>query len=284
MARYAIGDLQGCRAELAELLKKIRFSADRDQLWFTGDIVNRGPDSLGALQLVHSLDANATLVLGNHDLHLLAVYFCKQHNLKRGDTLSALLAHKQCSQLLQWLLERPLVHHDTERDELLVHAGLVPQWSAERADELARATRVHLLRDPATFLGKMYGNEPDRWDESLTASERDRFVVNALTRLRICTADGLVDLDFKGTPDAAPADYAPWYAHRNRASAATRVVFGHWSTLGLMQQRNLLALDTGCVWGGALTAVDLDDDERPPIQVPCVGYQLPGAGKSSAGS
>lgn len=275
MARYAIGDVQGCRAELEQLLRSIEFKADRDELWFAGDIVNRGPDSLGALQLVQALDANAIVVLGNHDLHVLAVALGPKRGLKRGDTLLGLLEDPECNKLLEWLLHRPLAHWDAARNDLLIHAGLVPEWSADLTATLAREVHAAMLRDPARFFQHMYGNEPDRWRATLHGDDRNRLVVNVLTRLRVCTANGTVDLQFKGAPAEAPDNYLPWFEHPQRASATARVIFGHWSTLGLLRRPRLLALDTGCVWGGALTAVDLDDPERPPIQVPCAGYQNP---------
>jgi len=267
VARWAIGDVQGCDAELGELLARIRFDDARDQLWFTGDLVNRGPDSLAVLRRVRALAANAVVVLGNHDLHLLAVAWVREHKLRAGDTLEPVLAAPDREALLGWLLERPLAHHDVARNDLLVHAGLVPQWHAAQAARLAGEVCTALRDDPHGLLAAMYGNEPDSWDESLAGRDRLRFIINVLTRLRVCTARGRVDLRQKGPPADARAPWMPWFDVPGRASGATRVVFGHWSALGLVNASRLLALDTGCVWGGSLTAVDLDDPERAPVQV-----------------
>jgi bis(5'-nucleosyl)-tetraphosphatase (symmetrical) len=267
MARWAIGDVQGCDAELAELLGRIRFNEARDQLWFTGDLVNRGPDSLAVLRRVRALAANAVVVLGNHDLHLLAVAWVREHRLRAGDTLEAVLAAPDREALLGWLLERPLAHHDVARNDLLVHAGLVPQWHAAQAARLAGEVSQALRHDPQALLSAMYGDQPDAWEESLAGSDRQRLIINVLTRLRVCTARGRIDLRQKGAPSAARAPWMPWFDVPGRASAPTRVVFGHWSALGLRRAPLLLALDTGCVWGGTLTAVDLDDPARAPVQV-----------------
>jgi bis(5'-nucleosyl)-tetraphosphatase (symmetrical) len=267
VARWAIGDIQGCAAELRALLARLRFNPDRDLLWFTGDIVNRGPDSLGALRLVHALRDNAVVVLGNHDLHLLALAH-GGGQVRRGDTLDDVLAARDRRALLAWLLRLPLAHHDAAHDDLLVHAGLVPQWSV--ADTLALAAEVQaaLREDPAGFFASMYGNRPDTWSESLAGAARLRFTVNVLTRSRLCTARGRINLQDKGPPAAARAPWRPWYRHRRRASAGTRVVFGHWSALGFHSGDNVLALDTGCVWGGALTAIDLDVIGAQPVSEP----------------
>lgn len=274
MPRYAIGDLQGCHDEFRQLLKKLRFSTDRDELWLTGDLVNRGPQSLQALRLVRSMQANVATVLGNHDLHLLAAA-CGGRT-RKGDTLDAILQAPDRAQLVDWLLARPLAVHDAGRGDLLVHAGLVPQWTAADAVREADAVSAALQADPAEFVAGMYGNEPDRWDDGLEGPARLRFAVNALTRLRFCTADGRIDFDAKGPPDGAPAPLRPWFAHAQRRSRQTRIVFGHWSTLGLHRTPNLVGLDTGCVWGGALTAVDLDDPDAPAIALPCRAYQRAG--------
>ena len=267
MARWAIGDVQGCCAELDELLKRIRFNADRDLLWFTGDLVNRGPQSLATLRRVRALAANAIVVLGNHDLHLLAVAMVPEHRLRKGDTLDEILAASDRDALLGWLLERPLAHHDSAHHDLLVHAGLVPQWHAGQAAQLAGEVSAALRHDPRRLLESMYGDEPNEWDPALDGMARLRFVINVLTRLRVCTAKGRIDLKQKGPPASAEAPWMPWFRVPARASRATRVVFGHWSALGLHRADGVLGLDTGCVWGGALTAVNLDDPEAPAVAV-----------------
>ena len=272
MARIAIGDVQGCGDELRELVAKTGFSADRDQLWFVGDLVNRGPRSLEVLRWVRSLGDAAVVVLGNHDLHLLAVAYGGHRELRDDDTLDAVLAAPDRAALLDWLLHRPLAW---EADgALMVHAGLVPQWSGADALRLAREVERALRRDPERVFAGMYGNRPDRWDESLDGAERRRFVINALTRMRYCRADGMLDLKLKDRPGSQPRGWLPWFDVPGRASAGTRVVCGHWSTLGLVQRQDLLALDTGCVWGGALTAVSLEDGRR--WQLACRGHQAPG--------
>ena len=276
MARYAIGDLQGCYDELRELLDALQFSSDRDQLVFTGDLVNRGPDSLKVLRFVRAMADNAVTVLGNHDLHLLAHHFDPGRKLRRGDTLDAVLKAPDRNALAGWLLQRPLAVHDAAKNELLIHAGLVPQWSASEAAAAAAEASLALQRDPEDFLGGMYGNEPSMWRADLKKADRLRFTINVLTRLRFCTAEGEVDLKLKGPPDAAQPPYAPWYRHRARRSAPTRVIFGHWSTLGFYREPLLLCLDTGCVWGGALTALDLDIPDAAPVRIPCRAYQATG--------
>jgi bis(5'-nucleosyl)-tetraphosphatase (symmetrical) len=277
MARYAIGDVQGCYDELRELLDHIAFSSDRDQLIFTGDLVNRGPGSLQVLRLVRALQANAATVLGNHDLHLLAHCFDPSRPLRRGDTLQQVLEAPDRDELVEWLLQQPLAVHDARRGELLVHAGVIPQWSATEAAAAAAEASLALRTDPQGFLSRMYGNEPNQWRDDLDRTARLRFTINVLTRLRFCTASGRVDLKLKCGPEAAPAPYAPWFRHSERLSQDTRVVFGHWSTLGYLRSPNLLCLDTGCVWGGALTALDLDDPQALPLRIPCRAYQDVGA-------
>jgi len=268
MARWAIGDVQGCCAELNELLARLRFNADRDVLWFTGDLVNRGPESLATLRRVHAMADNVIVVLGNHDLHLLAAAHVPGHKLRRSDTLGEILAAGDRERLLAWLISCPLAHLDLQRQDLLVHAGLVPQWDAPQAARLAAEVARALQHDPRALLGSMYGDKPDQWDEALRGMERLRFVINVLTRIRVCTAQGRIDLKQKGTPAEARAPWQPWFSVKGRASAATRVIFGHWSALGFYRSQGLLGIDTGCVWGGALTAVNLDDPEAPPIAIP----------------
>jgi len=278
MARYAIGDIQGCCDELKALLARCHFSADRDELWFVGDLVNRGPKSLETLRFVRSLGAGATVVLGNHDLHLLAVAYASKRKKKDGDTLDDILDAPDRDQLLEWLLGRPLAVFDEPRGDLLVHAGLVPDWTPRAAAKLSREVEAVLRDDPRSLFDAMYGNKPDRWSDSLRGMDRLRLVINAFTRMRFCHADGTIDLKMKAAPGEQPEGLMPWFDVPGRRSADVRVVCGHWSTLGLKRRRDLLALDTGCVWGGALTAVNLDADE-PPVQLACSGHQLPGGGE-----
>jgi len=275
MARYAIGDIQGCCDELKALLARLEFSADRDQLWFVGDLVNRGPQSLETLRFVRALGANATVVLGNHDLHLLALAYGSKRKVKDGDTLDAVLGASDRDQLLEWLLRRPLAVYDEPRGDFLVHAGLVPEWSPRDAAKLAREVEAVLRDDARTLFDAMYGNKPERWTEKLRGMDRLRFVINVFTRMRYVGLDGTVDLKQKGAPGEQAEGFVPWFDAPARASRDVRVVCGHWSTLGLVRRKDLLALDTGCVWGGALTAVNLDV-ESAPVQLACTGHQEPG--------
>jgi bis(5'-nucleosyl)-tetraphosphatase (symmetrical) len=276
LARYAIGDVQGCGAPLRALLRKLRFSADRDELWFTGDLVNRGPQSLEVLRLVRALGGNARTVLGNHDLHLLAHHFNPSRALRPGDTLQQVLQAPDRDTLVRWLLEQPLVIHDPRSADFLVHAGLLPEWTLAQTKTLATETMQALRANPAVFLAEMYGAKPNCWHESLRDMPRWRFTINVLTRLRYCRADGTLDLKRKDAPDDATSPWRPWFEHPTPRSARTRVLFGHWSTLGLLRRPGLLGLDTGCVWGGQLTAVDMDDPEAPPMQLHCRACQQPG--------
>ena len=269
MTRYAIGDVQGCDAELRALLKKIGFSADRDQLWFVGDLVNRGPGSLATLRFVRSLGANAAVVLGNHDLHLLAVAHGVQRR-RKSDTLDDILSAKDREPLIEWLLGCPLAY--CEGSDLMVHAGLVPQWSLSVTLRLAAEVSAALRSDARALFANMYGDEPDEWREDLAGYERLRFIINVLTRLRVCTAAGRVDLASKGEPLPPPSPWRPWFEHPQRRSRDARVVFGHWSALGLVLRPDVIGLDSGCVWGGALTAFDLDE-ARAPFSVGCAEHQ-----------
>jgi bis(5'-nucleosyl)-tetraphosphatase (symmetrical) len=273
VTRYAIGDVQGCEKELRALLKRIGFSADRDRLWFVGDLVNRGPRSLAALRLVRALADNAIVVLGNHDLHLLALAH-GAHRRRRSDTLDEVLAAPDREALLEWLLARPLAHADGK--DLMVHAGIVPQWSVALTLRLASEVSAALQRNARAVFKHMYGDEPDHWDEHLEGMERLRFTINVLTRMRLCTAEGRIDVALKGAPAAAPSPLRPWFEHPGRKSRDARVIFGHWSALGLVQRAGVIGLDTGCVWGGTLTALDLDR-EGPPACVPCAEHQRLGA-------
>jgi bis(5'-nucleosyl)-tetraphosphatase (symmetrical) len=275
MARYAIGDIQGCCDELKALLERCNYSADRDQLWFVGDLVNRGPQSLETLRFVRALGANATVVLGNHDLHLLALAYGSKRKQKDGDTLAEILDAPDRDQLLEWLSGRPLAVFDEPRGDFLVHAGLVPGWTPRQAAKYAREVEAVLRQDARTLFDAMYGNKPDRWNESLRGMDRLRFIINVFTRMRYCQADGTVDLKMKDAPGDQPDGFYPWFDTPGRASSDVRVICGHWSTLGLVRRKDLLALDTGCVWGGALTAVNLDAQDAP-VQLACRSHQAPG--------
>ena len=272
---YLIGDLQGCCNAFERLLARIDFSPSRDRLWLLGDLVNRGPASLATLRRLQGLGDAATCLLGNHDLHLLAVAHGArpQH---RHDTFAALLQADDSEALLGWLRQQRLAVFDA--GWLMVHAGVVPQWS--RSDTLALADEVEsLLRGPdlPDFLHAMYGNEPARWDASLTGTARLRFTVNALTRLRFCTANGEMNFKAKEGAGAAPDGFMPWFDVPGRRTVDTPIAFGHWSTLGLLDRTHLLGLDTGCVWGGKLTAARIDGLQREIIQVDCEQAQKPGS-------
>ncbi len=271
MARYAIGDVQGCAAELRALLDRLKFKADRDQLWFVGDLVNRGPDSLGVLRLIKALGDNAVVVLGNHDLHLLARAHGAEREAKRGDTLEDILGARDRRSLLDWLRTRRMAWQDPSHGELMIHAGLLPQWTIPQTLALAAEVETALRDDPDSLFENMYGNEPDRWNDALTGLPRLRCVINALTRLRFCTADGVMKLKLKQAPEVTPRPALPWFEVPGRASRGTKIVFGHWSTLGFHAAGGVIALDTGCVWGGALSAWSFD--EQRVISEPCRSYQ-----------
>ena len=257
MATYAIGDVQGCAITLDRLLERIRFKAKRDVLWFTGDLVNRGPASLDVLRRVMGLGSAAVTVLGNHDLHLLGV--ASGAVTSRGkDTLNEVLAAPDRRELLTWLGSRPLLH--AENGWTMVHAGLPPEWSV--GDAALRAGEVQdALAGPAvaTFLGKLREPGPEVWDDSLTGLPRLRYIVGALTRLRTCRPDGRLCLDYKSGPKQAPKGCIPWFDIPARKSAGSPIICGHWAALGLHLTDDVLALDSGCVWGGSLTALRLED-------------------------
>jgi len=272
MATYAIGDSQGCVQALQRLLDEIRFDASRDRLWLVGDLVNRGPDSLATLRFVMALGDCAVVVLGNHDLHLLTVAEGLE-KLRRDDTLEEVLAAPDREELLAWLRHRPLMHYEGEF--AMVHAGLLPPWSISRALELAAEVETALRSESyRSFLAKMYGNRPARWTEALTGYDRLRVVVNAMTRLRLCTADGTMEFDHKGQLKSLPEGYVPWFEAPNRRSQDTPIICGHWSALGLLARDNLVALDTGCLWGRRLTALRLED--RKIFQISCRGLASAG--------
>ncbi len=273
MAIYAIGDLQGCYDSLQRLLEKIRFDPGEDRLWFAGDLVNRGKQSLQTLRFVRQLGSRAITVLGNHDLHLLAISEGNLRHQSRDGSLDPILNAPDRDELLHWLRHRPLMHYNEKRGYSLIHAGLPPQWDArtamQRAHELEQVLRGDGFHD---YCMQMYGNEPSLWRDDLRGMERLRFITNCFTRLRFCDPRGRLALDEKGAPGSQKSPYQPWYAVKDRASRHDRILFGHWSTLGYRQIGNVWALDSGCIWGGQLTALKLRRHKPPqPIQVKCKG-------------
>ncbi len=265
MAIYAVGDVQGCHAELVQLLDQIAFDQAADQLWLVGDLVNRGPGSLEVLRLVKSLGDSAITVLGNHDLHLLAVAEGAAE-LNRNDTLDEILKAPDRDELLHWLRNQRLLH--AQDGYVLVHAGLLPQWGVAQAESLAREVEAALRGDDyATFLSRMYGNAPHNWDDGLSGYKRLRVIVNAFTRMRICTMEGEMEFKFKGEVENIPPGYLPWFDIPKRASRDATVIVGHWSALGLLLRKNVIALDTGCLWGGPMSAIRLADWQL--FQVSC---------------
>lgn len=275
MARYVIGDLQGCYSSLQQLLNQLGFSPSRDRLLFTGDLVNRGPQSLECLRYVRSLEGAAVTVLGNHDLHLLAASQTGEYGAK--DTLRDIQNAPDRDELLHWLREQPLAHEDSASGMLMVHAGIVPQWSKAKTLKLAREASAYLMSAKGErFLQKMYGNKPDLWDEQLSGIARIRFTINCLTRLRYCDADGRMDMKAKGRPGTQAPGLMPWFQVPGRKTARSTILCGHWSTLGQVHwpEEKVWGLDTGCVWGGCLTALKLDTLEV--IKVGCEQYRRPG--------
>lgn len=275
MPVYAVGDIQGCLSNLQHLLDRVRFDQAVDRLWLVGDLVNRGPESLATLRFVKSLGEAAISVLGNHDLNLLAVSEGLRA-AKRNDTLQPILEAPDRPELLDWLRRRPLLHWDETLGYLLVHAGLPPQWDLATARECAAEAEA-MLAGPryAECLANLFGDTPPIWAAGLSGWPRLRYIVNALTRLRYVDAAGRLNLKEKAPLAYRPAGLMPWFSAPGRRSQATAIVCGHWSTLGLHLADNIVALDTGCVWGGQLTAVRLDSRPLQPLQVNCGGHARP---------
>jgi bis(5'-nucleosyl)-tetraphosphatase (symmetrical) len=266
---YLVGDLQGCADAFERLLAAIGFSASRDRIYVLGDLVNRGPASLATLRRLRGLGDAATCVLGNHDWHLLAVAAGVRPR-HRTDTLDDILDAPDRGAWLEWVRQRRMAVF--EHGWLMLHAGVVPQWDLAAVLDLAGALETALRERPAReFLAAMFGNEPARWSDSLTGDARLRFTLNALTRARFVAADGTLEFATKDGAGAAPPGFHPWFDAPGRRTAGVPIAFGHWSTLGLVEREDLLGLDTGCVWGGKLTAVRIDGARREPIQVACDG-------------
>ena len=258
MAVYAIGDVQGCHRALLALMDALEFDPNRDRLWFTGDLVNRGPDSLAVLCLVRDLGDRAVAVLGNHDLSLLAVA-AGHRAVKDTDTYDEVLDAPDADALLAWLRHRPVFHRDRELDCSMFHAGLPPQWTLEQAEGLARELES-VLRGAGfdAFMAAMFGDRPDRWSDDLAGHDRLRFITNCFSRMRFCDPGGRLGFEDKGPPGTQKSGYLPWFQVPGRRSAGARIVFGHWAALGVREEEGVISLDSGCVWGQQLTAVRLD--------------------------
>lgn len=264
MAVYAVGDLQGCLEPLQCLLEHVNFDPARDRLWLVGDLVNRGPQSLETLRFLYSIRDSVTCVLGNHDLHMLAASR-NIERLKKGDTLRPILEAPDRDNLLQWVRQQKLLHYDAERNIAMAHAGIPPQWTLKKALKLAAEVETALLDDALyhPFLDGMYGNEPNKWDNDLHGVARLRVITNYFTRMRFCTSDGKLDLKGKEGIETALPGYAPWFKHQDRRTGDVKIIFGHWAALeGRCDEPGVYALDTGCVWGSAMTMLNVDTFER----------------------
>ncbi len=276
MATYVIGDLQGCFDPLQRLLDKLAYDPTKDQLWFVGDIVNRGPQSLECLRFVKQLGEQGKMVLGNHDVHLLACYAGLDHFRSKSDTLDPILQADDCDELMDWLRRQPLiVPHPTQR-ALMVHAGIPPQWTGEQAlryaHEVEQVLRSHQWREFITQ--HLFGSKTRHWHDQLQGWERLRYIVNALVRMRYCDGLGTLDFELKGSPKQHQhLIYHPWYSHPNRRNRDYDIYFGHWSTLGALDHHQIHALDTGCLWGGELTAYCLETQQRHTLR--CQTYSQP---------
>ena len=266
MSTYAIGDIQGCYTELQNLLNEINFNEKNDQLWFAGDLVNRGPKSLQTLRFIKSLGASAKIVLGNHDLHLIAA----SKNIRpisNKDTIKEILIADDADELINWLKSRPLLLTDTDLGFTMVHAGIAPQWSLDAAKNFAKECESILQNEKIDdFLMHMYGDTPNIWSDSIEGYARQRFIINCFTRIRFCTINGTLDLDVKVAPGSQKKSLIPWYALPNRKTIDNKIIFGHWSTIHLgtennFKKYNVYPIDTGCLWGGQLTAMRLDDEK-----------------------
>jgi len=273
MTIYAIGDIQGCAKSFEKLLEKLSFDHAHDRLWLTGDLVNRGPDSLSVLRRLIKMDDRVTTVLGNHDLHLLAIA-AGVRKLGPGDTLQETLQAPDLGHIIDWLRRRPLLHYDQKNDRALVHAGLSPEWSLEEArDQADEVANMLKSKSWKKNLATMYGDKPNAWSNSLALNPRRRFSINALTRIRFCDEVGRLDFTYKGPPGTQPKMLKPWYDFKRPKAYQTHIYFGHWASLGLAFLVNSTCLDTGCIWGRKLTALPIDPPGEP-ISVPCAEKDL----------
>jgi len=269
MAVYAIGDVQGCFDELQELIHYIKFNPNKDQLWFVGDLVNRGPKSLETLRWIKSLGNAAVTVLGNHDLHLLAAH-AGAKEIRTTSNLYSVLQAKDIDTLVEWLRRQPLICYNKQLKFAMVHAGLAPQWSLKDATRFSKEVETVLRsKKYKDFLYNMYGDQPNQWDGRLRGWSRLRTITNFMTRVRYCDNRGVMSFTEKGPPGTQSTRMQPWYQIKSRKSQDTMVVFGHWSTLGYINEHNIIATDTGCLWGGALTAVQIEKDKLIIYQIEC---------------
>ncbi len=271
MAIYAIGDIQGCYDSLQRLLEKLDFSLENDQLWFVGDLVNRGKKSLKTVRFVKSLGDSAITVLGNHDISLIAMHYGV---IPKSPSLKKLLNSKHCDELIDWLRHRPVMHVDKSLGVCLTHAGISPQWTLKQAKKRAHEIEIALRgSDTKEWLKHVYGNKPNLWSKDLESYARHRYILNAFMRMRYCNVkDGSLDFKLNGVPKmkkTASTKKVPWFLWKGRKEIPLRIVFGHWSSLGYYHDENVIALDTGCVWGRQLTAVRLDDAALPIFSQTC---------------
>jgi len=281
MTIYAIGDIQGCHEDLLNLLDKVNFNPQTDKLWFVGDLVNRGPDSLSTLRFVKELGQSAQTVLGNHDLHLLAIY----HGLKKNNdkSIKKILKADDCDELINWLRQQPLLFHDKQTKFTVVHAGIYPLWKFKQAKQYANELEDILRSDKyLKFLKHMYGNKPSKWSDDLEGWDRLRFICNSFTRMRYCYPNGKLDFEENGVPGSQSDKLIPWYNLPDRVSRKKKIIFGHWSTLGYFNQPESLsvtptvfATDTGCVWGGKLTALKIEANKNGEYETQFVSVNCP---------
>lgn len=263
MAHYAIGDLQGCYTELAKLLNKINLNHGTDTLWLVGDIVNRGAYSLECLQFCMQHESSVQMVLGNHDLHLLALAY-GYGKLKRSDTLTSILQHPNLNKMRDWLRQQPLMYHN--QTHVLVHAGLFPEWTVAQSAQLAHEVEQELHHNPRAYFANMYGNQPEFWSPDLEGYGRLRFITNAFTRMRVLNPNNGLDHQYKNVYNNIPTPQYAWFDAPNRQHLSHQIVFGHWSALGFLNEKQIIALDTGALWGGQLTAINLATEEITQIQ------------------
>ncbi|NNM58472.1 MAG: symmetrical bis(5'-nucleosyl)-tetraphosphatase [Legionellales bacterium] len=264
MATYVIGDIQGCYTTFMALLEKIAFNPKNDTLWLAGDLINRGKGSLEVLRFAYQMRERVITVMGNHDMHLLAVYYGATAH-KSYDTLDDILQASDCDELCYWLRQQPLLHHDERLNFVLTHAGIHPQWDIQTAEQCAHEVEASLQGEMyKEFLHHMYGNQPEHWDTHLQGWERLRFITNVFTRMRLVSETGRLDLRKKGSPEGAQEHYHPWFSIRPRLASDVRIIFGHWAALecNTGDEPNVYAIDSGCVWGNKLTAFRLDDLKR----------------------